>query len=411
MRRLGAFLAVAATTLSVASIALAQEPDPEHKDLVKLGHSLLPGDEPPRADAAARKVADAGLATSALDAGGDAADAGADAGERDSSADAGAGGGAQLALAGDAGSTATDAGAARPEDAGSVEPAKPKVTPIVGVGSAARKARVESGQNSEQKALAESPIARLGLPEQAVPVVATTAAVGTMAIWPFLTKTLVGLLKKILVALLKSRAKKGEKIDTTQKRVRILGFDLRPAELGALLLGALIYGLAVCYGFQGRSLTASFLVSQEALVVLLYYSRSFIRFAFERRYALPTQFRLWIGGGVLCLVSTYLGATLGTVGYELEDAPDKESATRIVKMKALLTTVTLAMALAFFAANVFHPMKLFQSGRVMMSGIALAEILPFAPMPGKKILAWNKGVWALLAAAVLATFVLTNYFL
>ena len=173
----------------------------------------------------------------------------------------------------------------------------------------------------------------------------------------------------------------------------------------------LVYGLGVCYAFQGRKLSLSFLASQEALVVVIYYARSFVRFGYERFYKLPTQFRFWPGGGLLCLASAYLGNTLGTVGYELEETKNPEDAQRIVRMKAMLIALSLAMAFAFFTLNVVWPMKLFQSGRVMMSGIALAEILPITPMPGKKIKDWNVRVWLLLVALVVPTFVLVNFVL
>lgn len=420
--RLSTFLAVAAAAVCLASVASAQEADQEtHKDLVKLGQSLLPSDDVARPDARAPKGdAAAARPSLALDAAagvGAAVDLdidAADAAAADAQAAGAEGADAAESAAAEPGSTPADtvdpgapSGAA---PAGAIASAKPAVAPV-GIGPSARRARVASGKNSEQKSLEESPIARLGVPEQAVPAVATTAAVGTMAIWPFLVKTLSGLLKSIVAGLIKNRAKKGQKIDKAQRRIRALGFDLRPAELGALLIGALIYGLAVCYSFQGRKLSPSFLMGQEALIVLLYYSRSFVRFGFERRFKLPTQFKFWIGGAGLCLFSAYLGTTLGTVGYELEEAATKDDGDRIVRMKAMLTGLALGMALVFFAANVFYPTKIFQSGRAIMSGMALAEILPITPMPGKRIFAWNKTVWALLAATVVPSFLLINYFL
>jgi hypothetical protein len=111
---------------------------------------------------------------------------------------------------------------------------------------------------------------------------------------------------------------------------------------------------------------------------------------------------------LLCLGASYLGTTIGTVGYEVEEAASPEAANRVVKMKAFLITLSLVMALAFFAGNVLHPMKLLQSGRVMMSGIALAEILPITPMPGKRVYGWNKAAWWLLFLCIVPSFVLIN---
>jgi hypothetical protein len=411
------FLLFASFTFCVASVAAAQDEDPQ-RDLVKLGQSLLPTDDVPRVDAGksagGSAAADASASAAAVATNVDASSVGAE----DAGVDAATAG----AGTSDSASTPTPTREAdRPEsaDAGSMardavantESPRNVPAPRGGFGPSARRARIESGQNSELKSVEASPIAALGVPAQAVPIVATTAAVGTLALWPFLLKTIGGLLKTILAGLIKNRAKQGKKIEKNQRVVQLLGFSLRPVELAALLLGALIYGLAVGYAFQGWRLSPSFLFSQEALVVFIYYARSFIRFGFERRYNLPTQFKLWIGGGLLCLVSSYLGTTLGTVGYELEEGSSKEDTDRIVRLKATLIGVTFALALMFFVANVVHPMKIFQSGRVMLSGMALAEILPITPMPGKRIYGWKKGVWAVLAASIIPSFVLINYVL
>ena len=80
-------------------------------------------------------------------------------------------------------------------------------------------------------------------------------------------------------------------------------------------------------------------------------------------------------------------------------------------MKAWLLGISLGLAFAFAAANILAPAKIFQSGRVMMSGMALAEILPITPMPGAKILKWNASVWGLLCVGVAVSFILLNFIL
>jgi hypothetical protein len=67
------------------------------------------------------------------------------------------------------------------------------------------------------------------------------------------------------------------------------------------------------------------------------------------------------------------------------------------------------MSVAFYFLNHAYPAKVFQAGRLMMSGMALAEILPIAPMPGIKIYRWRKAVWVGLALITVPTFFLINY--
>lgn len=407
-------LALAAALAATAWVvsAEAQDTDP---DLIKLGQSLLPDEDGKPAKKPVAKPA----AVKRVDAGAGPVDAGVvvDAGAVvavEETVDAAVPIAEPVASAAPALEVVDAAAPPVVAAAPPPEPTAPKPSPLfapAAMGKAARQARIDSGQNLPLEAAKESPLAAVGVPVQAVPVVATTATVGAMAIWPFLVKTLTGLAKSLFGAFVKNKAKQGQKIDKEQKAIAIGGFTLRPFELASLLLGALVYGLGVCYAFQGRKLSLSFLASQEALVVVIYYARSFVRFGYERFYKLPTQFRFWPGGGLLCLASAYLGNTLGTVGYELEETKSPEDAQRIVRMKAMLVALSLAMAFAFFAANVVWPMKILQSGRVMMSGIALAEILPIAPMPGKKIKDWNVRVWLLLVVITLPTFVLVNFVL
>lgn len=399
--------------VSMASFAWAEEPAPD-PDLVKLGRSLLPDDEPVparrvgRSDAAAPNADLVGAATDAAAPDADLVGAAIDASaEPDAAADASVSATPSEIRTGDPGSAPTTDGAPKPKpQAKATEGTSP-----ARLGPGARQARIDSGQNLPLQGAAESPLAALGVPAQAVPAVATTATVGAMAVWPFVLKTLTGLLKSVFGAFLKSRAKKGKTIDKSEKAIDLMGFVLRPAELAALLVGATVYGLAICYAFKGRNISASFFATQEALVVGIYYARSFVRFAYERAFKLPTRFRFWMGGGLLCLGSAYLGNPLGTVGYELEETTSPEDAKRIVKMKAWLIALALGMALAFFAANILHPNRVLQAGRVMMSGMMLAEILPITPMPGLKIYRWNKSIWALLAVVIVPTFVLINFVL
>ena len=106
-----------------------------------------------------------------------------------------------------------------------------------------------------------------------------------------------------------------------------------------------------------------------------------------------------------------LGNTLGTVGFEVEAAGTPEQANRAMKMKVWLTFLTLLIAVGFFAANVIHPDKMLQSGRVMTAGMALGEVIPINPMPGLKIYKWHRGIWAGLFLLVVPTFFLINFFL
>jgi hypothetical protein len=272
-----------------------------------------------------------------------------------------------------------------------------------------RQARVQSGKNYPMQAALQSPLIRAGIPPQAVPAVAGATAVGVAALWPFLLKTLLALLKSSLGSFLKIRAKKNKKVDSEAREIHLLGFRLRPAEMAALLLGGGVHGLAVCYTLKGWKLDLPFVLSEESLVLIFYYARSLLRFFYERHFGLITQFRFWPGGGLLCLGSAYLGNMLPTVGYELELAKGQQATERAVWLKVWLLALALALGFVCFAANLLHPLKVLQSGRLICSSVALAEILPISLMPGLRIYKWRKGMWVLLFLLAVPSYFLINY--
>jgi hypothetical protein len=392
----------------------------DQNDLVQRGGSLLP-QAPRRAQRGGRKDAGAGAAMGA-DGGGTAAErvAAAEA-ERIAAAAAEDGGaaGADGGTTGEGGGTGSSAGA----DEGSAAAAAEKlaraldagVDPDVAVpphGALGQYRGKRTPQNqSAMEGITESPLAKLGIPPKAVPAAAAVVAAGLMVIWTPLLKAITGILKSLIAGRLKTRAKKGQKIDEAVRVVEVLCLQVRPAEIGAICVAALLYGIAVCYVLQGRKMQRAFVFRQELLVLAIYQARSAVRFGYERITNLKTQFRFWPGGGFLCLASAYLGNALGTVGYEIEGTGNPDDAKRIVKMKVWLLTFAFVMAIGFCVANLVAPGKFLQSARVMMSGAALAEIMPITPMPGQKIWAWNKTVWAVLFVLVVPGFFVMNFVL
>jgi hypothetical protein len=268
--------------------------------------------------------------------------------------------------------------------------------------------RVQSGRNYPMVAVQESPLQAV-VPSRLIPAAATLLTVGAMSIWPFIWKTITGLLKKILAGYIKQRGKKDKKLEKPRVEFALFGFRFGPAELFAVLVGAVVYTAAICYAFTGLKWTTDIVVEQLVLVTGLSYLRSFTRIVYGRVSGVATQFKFWPGGGVFCLVSAYFGNTLGTVGYELESAKGKEA--QALRLKAWLVVVSLVLGLAFFAGNLVYPAKFLQSGRVMSSGMALGDILPLAPMAGQKIFGWSKGLWSLLFGLIISTYFVINFFL
>ena len=282
----------------------------DQSDLVQRGGSLLPqprkrapkdagSDAAPAGDGggseAERAAAFEAERAAAEDDGGTAAAPGADGGTAEDGGTPAAGADAAMTARADS-DPETDAGAV---PHGALGQFKGKRTP---------------DNQSAMNGVTESPLAKLGIAPKAVPAVAATVAAGLMVVWTPLIKAITGILKSLLAGRLKTRAKKGKEIDEKARVIDVLGLQIRPAEIGAISVAALLYGIAVCYVLQGRKMERVFVFRQEMLVLAIYQARSAVRFAYERISNLKTQFRFWPGGGFLCLASAYLGSALGTVG-------------------------------------------------------------------------------------------------
>jgi hypothetical protein len=281
--------------------------------------------------------------------------------------------------------------------------------------SKARKARIESGANVELKGPTDSPLAKIGLPPAAVPVVAAATTAAAIGLWPLLLKTLLGLLKGVgkgvVADYFKKRAKKGQKVKAERRFFLMLGLRIRPAELGHVAAGALVYGGAVYYAMFGIKLDSPVLARQEALVLMFYGVRSLVRFTYEQAYGIVTEFRFWPTGSLLSLGSAYLGNTLSLVGYELSTAKTPTEEARLVKMSASVISIAVALASMFYALNSIHPTVFFQSGLLACSGSALSDILPVKPLTGYKIWSYDKRLWAGLFVVIAPLFVFVNFML
>lgn len=276
----------------------------------------------------------------------------------------------------------------------------------------------EAESNYPMSGVQQSPLRKLGVPEPAVPVVATAVSVSVMALWPWLQKagsavlrTLGTILRQVISGHLRVWAKRGKKLDEEERAFVLFGFRLRPRELLSLGATAAVYGMALSYLLVGWALSPQLVLWQILASLSILLMRSLVRFVYERQVGLVTVFRFWPAGGLFCLVSAYLGTMMATGNYELEATGRPDAAKYAARLRVGIVLATLGLALAFFAANWSYPHKVLQMGRIVASGIVLSEVLPVAPMPGLRIYKWSRSIWVLLFVLVVPTFFLVNFVL
>lgn len=299
--------------------------------------------------------------------------------------------------------------------------AEEKTKPVVANDSAPTEETDEgndSDDNFPMDGVNQSPLHKLGVPPEAVPVVATVAAVSVMALWPSVIKaagrlwqSFLLIARQVLSGHLRVWAKRDKKLDPGEQSIELRGFRLRPRELLAICATAAVYGLAIAYTLLGFAVNPLLWFWQTLAALTILLLRSLVRFVYERRHGLVTVLRFWPAGGLLCLGSAYLGTTLATGCYELESAGRPDAAAHGTRLRVSVLLMTFALAIGFFAANWLHPHKVLQMGRLVASGMALSEVLPVTPMPGLRIYKWRRSVWAVLFGLVVPTYFLVNFIL
>ncbi len=264
--------------------------------------------------------------------------------------------------------------------------------------------------NIRMVGIENSPLVALGIPPQFVPPVAVAISLLLVALWPRIMTALTDFIGIFVSGFARKKVKEGKKVSSHNDGFKFFGFHIVPIELLAIFGAALVYGLAVSYTFKGLVFDIQILEYAIGFSIILYYARTLVGMIIANIYKLHSEFRLWPSGCGICLVGAFLGTPLETTGYELAEE-SHENHTKFAKMEAFVILITFAIALVIFIINFIHPTEPFEVFRAIASGVALAEIMPFKPMPGVSIKKWNWIIWLILFLLIVPTYFLINFYL
>ena len=67
--------------------------------------------------------------------------------------------------------------------------------------------------------------------------------------------------------------------------------------------------------------------------------------------------------------------------------------------------MNIGLAIVFLILDQIRPALIFSLGSLVNAWLATFNLIPLGPLDGTKILAWSKGVWALLLVLAIALLV------
>lgn len=136
-----------------------------------------------------------------------------------------------------------------------------------------------------------------------------------------------------------------------------------------------------------------------------------------QRFDYYAEFVLWPVGLVIALAFSFMGFVFAAPGaVMIGSRPDLWGEVKPISRKkyGIISlggpVVNIALALLFIALNFFNPFELWATAAMINVWLALFNMLPIPPLDGSKVFAWDRRVFVVLFAAIIALFIFVGGF-
>ena len=248
--------------------------------------------------------------------------------------------------------------------------------------------------------LSGSPLAKI-MREEYIPIAAT----GISLFLLFLGRLLFGFFYKAFRLMaadrLMSRFKKKE-IRHHHHMVKYISMRIKPLEWAAIISAATVFALSASFYFVTNS---SFMFRIVIINISIYSLRHVARLVMDVKHELHTEYKFWIWGGIITVLSGWLGNTFSMAGYIVSDGKKSDKEGHIAYLINLLTFLAFAVLFVF---ALFSSSQTLRIGANLALAISVIQMLPFRPFSGKKVYEWKKGLWWLSFIPMFACYVGAN---
>ena len=134
-----------------------------------------------------------------------------------------------------------------------------------------------------------------------------------------------------------------------------------------------------------------------------------------QRLGMHAEFRMWRAGLVIALLSSLVGFVFAAPGavyvspkVDLWGRQSSVSNRRMGFVSLAGPLVNIGLAAVFIVLNTLHSMELFGLAIFVNIWLGIFNMLPIPPLDGSKVFSWDKRIWVVTFAALIAMFVLVG---
>jgi len=250
-----------------------------------------------------------------------------------------------------------------------------------------------------------SPLAKF-MPPAAAVATASLLSVFLASLWSYIS----GPVRVVAAKLLTGWRKKKASIKREPKSFSVGRFSMKYRELLAILVGAVVYGLAVTLAVTGLGIPIFEVLKISIIGAIVFFTvREIGRILMCFFMDLHTEYLLWFPGAFFAVLTGYLGNTLNTPGFVVEHKDKEVLFNRYTLIKYLIVLGTFIISVTFFVLNILTPSTGLQLFAIISSTYAATEILPFRPCPGKDIMKWRPILHIISLVIFFSSYILFNF--
>ncbi|MDI9614370.1 site-2 protease family protein [Methanothermobacter sp.] len=177
-------------------------------------------------------------------------------------------------------------------------------------------------------------------------------------------------------------------------------------EVRDILISMVVIAGVFAYVFSGRNLQVALILLPATLVTvgLGFVLHEIAHKLMAIRYGFWAEYRLWLEGLILALVTSYFGFVFAAPGavYIHGNYIDRDVNGKI-SIAGPLTNIMLALIFLMASSVLPSPLRdVAVLGYAVNSFLALFNLIPIAVLDGAKVFRWNPLIWLIAAASAFA---------